>query len=397
LNTDSSTFAPVDATAGVSIALTLDNANVQSLLNGTITAGGTISGGKLESFDPTQNGVVNLTTGVINVPGIAGPGGLTNGEQVVYQANNSTLGGNVVLPSNAMGGLTNGATYSVIVIDKDDIQLALVPSIQLDPSATDPTSTQTFSVPSADTFSIDAIDPSADTVRLVNHGFNDGDTVQYSANGNTPIQGLTDGATYKVQVVDATLFKLLDSNGNVIPISQGNALGLQTFTDLTIGAAAVGLILASIDTTNNAIVLPNSELTNGESVTYASLEADGNNPIGGLTDQNAYTIQTIPGLPNEFQLVDPTPTKSSPSAIPAPRFNRSASSRASSVSLRHPPPWGAPSTAPPGSSPSTITACRPAMRSSTGPIRPSRIPCRSRPRSRIRTIRASSSPARRPR
>jgi hypothetical protein len=306
-NTDSSTFAPVDATAGVSVALTFDNANVQSLLNGTITAGGTVSGGKLETFDPTAANVVNLTTGVIHVADIANPAknGLTNGEQVVYQANNSSLGGNVILPSNAMGGLTNGATYSVIVIDNDDIQLALLPSIKLDPSVTSAHATQTFSVPDADTFSLDAIDPSQNTIRLVNHGFNDGDTVLYSANGNTPITGLTDNHAYTVKLVDATLFKLLDAGGNVVPISQGNALGLQTFTDQTTGAASVGVILAAIDTTNNAIVLPGSNLTDGEDVSYASLEADGIDPIGGLTQDSHYTVKAVAGSPNEFQLVDP--------------------------------------------------------------------------------------------
>ena len=40
------------------------------------------------------------------------------------------------------------------------------------------------------------------------------------------IQGLTDGGTYKVQVVDGTTFKLLNTgNGQLVPISQGAALG----------------------------------------------------------------------------------------------------------------------------------------------------------------------------
>ena len=80
--------------------------------------------------------------------------------------------------------------------------------------------------------------------------------------------------------------------GNVVPATTGG-LGLQTFTDLTTGAAAVGVILANIDTANNAIVLPNSQLSNGQSVTYNSLQADGNNTIGNL--DVSYTVQFLAG------------------------------------------------------------------------------------------------------
>ena len=156
--TSSSTFAPVDATAGTSISVTFDNSNVQSLLNGTITAGGTISGGKQATFNSSDPNTVDITTGVIHIPNH----GLTNGELVTYTPQNLTNlagGGTIILPSTPLGGLVSGSSYYVLYVDANDIQLTNVPPITLNPSGTDPNSTQTLSVTNADTFSVDAVDP----------------------------------------------------------------------------------------------------------------------------------------------------------------------------------------------------------------------------------------------
>ncbi|MEJ0068127.1 MAG: hypothetical protein WDO24_04695 [Pseudomonadota bacterium] len=282
-----STTGAVDAKAGVSVSLGFDSATVKATLNGHITAGGAVAS------TTTFNGAsaVNTTTDTINIPNH----GLTTGDQVVYSVG---AGGTPI------GGLTDGTTYSVIVVDANNIELADRPSLALDPTVTDPTATQTLAVPSADQFSLDAIDPSADTIRLIDHGFNDGDTVTYHAQGNTPIQGLVDGASYKVQVVDSTMFKLLDAGtGQVEAISQGAALGQQSFSDVQTGTTA-SITLASIDASTHAIDLPSHGLTEGQTVYYATMEADGTGTVGGLQNEKAYTVHVL--SPNAVQLIDPS-------------------------------------------------------------------------------------------
>ena len=133
-------------------------------------------------------------------------------------------------------------------------------------------------------FDLDAIDSAADTVHFVGHGFVTGDQIVYDAGtNNTAITGLTSGATYTVVKVSDDLFRLTDVNGNLIQISQGTALGVQTFTK---GDIVATLILARVDAATDRIYVQNHGFTgtaaNPQLVDYASLEALGINPIGGL-------------------------------------------------------------------------------------------------------------------
>ena len=73
------------------------------------------------------------------------------------------------------------------------------------------------------------------------------------------------------------------------------------------------VILAYVDN-NNAIYLTNDGFTQGETLTYASLEQDGTNTIGGLTDTNNYLANVID--PNTFQLLDPTSNQVVPISDP---------------------------------------------------------------------------------
>ncbi len=173
--------------------------------------------------------------------------GFTNGEAVIYNANGGT----------PIGGLVDGATYYVDVIDANTIQLSLAPALDLT-AATGGAQLQ---------FSLDTV--TNNTIYAPAHGFTNGEQVIYlvGAIGATPVTGLTVGTTYTVQVIDANNFQLLDSNGAVVQIGQGSASGLHGFEDETTGNGVV-LNLASIQ--NNVVTLADHGLIDGESIVYDS-------------------------------------------------------------------------------------------------------------------------------
>ena len=293
LQTSAATAGFVDGVTGVSVGLGIDFGDVHAYLNGNATAGGTITGNSGPTFDATQANTIDPVTDSLYIP----DNGLTTGQQITYTAEDSN--GN---PATPIAGLVSGQTYYVIVLDANHIQLANGPVDALDPTGTNPNSTQTLTTVNTLAFNLDAIDSSQNSIQLDDNGFNQGDLVTYNDNGNTPIQGLTNGATYRVNVIDDNDFQLLDpTTGQAIQISQGAALGLQTFTD---GTNVQQLNLAVIETTNNAIEILNSGFTSGEDVNYGSLVDNGADQIGGLTNGNDYTVTNVSG--NEFQLIDPT-------------------------------------------------------------------------------------------
>lgn len=292
-NKSSASAGFVDALTGISAAIPIDLADVHAYLNGTVTAGGTVTGQSGPTFNPQTD--VNLVTSQITLPTIDGlPGGLSNGQQIVYTANGAPI-----------GGLVDGGTYTVVVIDSTHIQLANGPTLALDPTGLNPASTQTLTGVTAIAFNLDSIDSSQNTIRIAQNGFAEGDIVTYDANSvaNT-ITGLTSGTNYKIHVIDSDNFQLIDiPTGNVVPISQGQALGEQTFTRNkgAVDEFSQSLNLARIE--NNAIIAQPGTLTNGQTVIYQSLEADGADPIGGLVNVNQYTAQ-VSG--NTIQLVNPS-------------------------------------------------------------------------------------------
>ncbi|WP_295849521.1 hypothetical protein, partial [Tardiphaga sp.] len=268
---DASTISPIDGRAGVGVALAFEFGTVKATLNGHITAAGNATAGSddTKTFNPT--GDVDIANNILTVPFH----GFTNGEAVVYTpylANSGVIPGvsaGLLIPgqqSDSIGGLEKGKTYYVIVVDADHIQLSKEPPINLDNAGTDSTATQTLNVVKSKTFDIDAIDADADTISIAAYGFSTGDVVKYAAGaGNTAITGLTDAATYTVQVVDDSTFKLLDGNGNVVQIAQGVALGTQTFTRVSDNAKAT-LNLAYVDAATDRIYIKGHGFTVGQPV-----------------------------------------------------------------------------------------------------------------------------------
>jgi hypothetical protein len=310
---DASTISPIDGAAGVGASVALEFANVQAHIDGTVTALGTTG-------DPATTKIFSPNLGVDNfIPGVIGNNeiylpdhGLSNGELVtytpylIYTPPIPGVSAGIQDPgtqSDSVPGLTKGSTYAVIVVDKDHIQLAKEPSIALSANGIDPNSTQSLSVAKDSLFDLDAINSSNNTISIAAHGFQSGDVVKYTDGGTADITGLQNNMTYTVNKVDDSTFQLEDSSGNVIHISQGSALGTQTFTRLSDSVKAT-LNLATIDS-NGHIVLPKHGFTVGATpleVVYESLADDGINSIGGLTNEGQYKLVALDA--NTFKLED---------------------------------------------------------------------------------------------
>ena len=299
--------------AGVSAAVGYDNATVLATVNGTITASGTATPGAdatgtVDGFEGDSSSTVNLTNNTIDLPS----NGLQSGDQVTYTA--GTLAdtvahpGGVVEAATPIGGLTSGQTYYALTDGGDQVQLASAPVLQLDPTGTNPQSTQTLNVVSALDLDIGAINSSNNSIYLAGNGFNTGDLVTYNDHGNTAISGLTNGATYVVNALDGSDFQLETvSTRAVVTIAQGSALGNQSFTD---GTNTQSLNLATIS--GNVITTAGHGLTNGQTVVYRDLAGTGDD-IGGLADSTSYTVQVLNAT--QFELLD---TSGQPIALSAP-------------------------------------------------------------------------------
>jgi hypothetical protein len=290
----SQTSGPVDATAGFSIGLAYANSTITSTVNGTITAAGD-SGPAADAFNAGSSSVVNTINDSFNLP----TANLHTGEVVVYNAGTVDTGGTIT-GGTPIGGLVNGDTYYVIVTGPGTFQLAAAPVLALDPSQTSPVSRQTLAPTAGVEFELDAVNTSNNAIFLPGHSFTTGDTVVYTTGTDaTAIGGLTNGATYTVNVLDAADFQL-ENAGTIVALSDpaGSGLGLQVFTGHTqIALAAFG----SID--GNSIDLPGNGLPDGQVVHYDAENDGASDPVLGLQSAGTYAVQTLTA--DTFELIDP--------------------------------------------------------------------------------------------
>ena len=309
---DARTYSPIDGAGGVAVGLDWETADVEANVSGTLTTlapeGSVgVDNSEAQTFTGASIGPDGMT---ITIP----DNGFSTGELVVYQPEINA--GTSLLPiaengGTAIGGLTAGSTYTVLVVGPNEIQLTKAAPLDIAAIGTSSTSQQTLNVVATTLFSTDAIDSSNDII-IPGHGFTTGDRIQYSDGGNTPIAGLTNNAIYTVNVVDDQTFQLEDSSGNVVQISQVDqsgdiALGTQSFTDLTNTTIPTATVtLAYIDTKNNAIDVEGigNIFASGKNteVNYESLADDGANSIVGLTNEAFYDLKLVNA--NSFQLYD---------------------------------------------------------------------------------------------
>ncbi len=135
--------------------------------------------------------------------------GLQNGQAVVYNAPDSSS-------SDAIGGLVNGQTYYVKVIDANTISLMVSANASTVVTLTPPSNGQALQallvIASGGSVGSQVFETSVvsgSTITAAGHGFVTGQQVLYSAT-NQPIDGLQSGQLYYVIGIDANHFPARD-------------------------------------------------------------------------------------------------------------------------------------------------------------------------------------------
>ncbi len=196
-----------NGSVGQTIAIGIKNADVKTIVDGTIISAATPTSTQPVTFNPFTD--INFATSTIHIP----DHGLTSGEPIVYSSGD---GGSIP-------GLTSGVTYYVIVVDANDIQLSqsvnTVNGLPVPGPAITFTPSPTLSG-NGTALAIANVDESAYTFSN-NPGWTTGQAVVYHAVAGQRIGGLTDGDTYYVSVDpgDNTTFRLAMSNANAEAIA----------------------------------------------------------------------------------------------------------------------------------------------------------------------------------
>ena len=273
--TSGSTYYAVRFDSGtLGFAASLSDADAGILIDLTAGASGT--------NHQLQPSAVNMASGEIVLP----LHGLRTGQEIIYEA-----GGAASL------GLADGGTYFAIVTSPDRIRVAATRSDASSGNAiplsgtfqdNDLESFSTFQVVNRLDLSQSAtIDETNNSIRIPNHGLVNGTTVVYRDDGQS-IDGLVDGDSYLVQVVDADRIQLT-LPGSTTPVS--------ITTPEQSGIHLLDVIAADVDTQANLIFLGDHELSSGDILRYSS---GGDSAIGGLIDGEDYEVERLNG--DEIQL-----------------------------------------------------------------------------------------------
>jgi hypothetical protein len=244
---------------------------------------------------------VNFTENTLYIPSH----GLISGQAIRYATN----GGNPI------GGLTNDTTYFVIRVDESTIRLSTTQNLQNIVNLTS-VGTGTHSL------FIAAINFTTDTITIPQHGFLQGELVEYNSRGQTEISGLTTNQQYYVIFVDGDNIKLSTSaanadNGIAIDLLESPAgvgrhtltslqqtpdgiYTINTVTDNTFTVTARGQVpvlfkevnpRSVVDIELDTFFLPSHGFVTGTKLLYDA--GDGGVAIGGLTDNTEYYAVVI--------------------------------------------------------------------------------------------------------
>ncbi|MEO1513206.1 MAG: hypothetical protein AAFU70_14130, partial [Planctomycetota bacterium] len=194
----------VDGFGGVTTSLSQTLTKSETLIDGRIDAAGAPDGAVAGSFNPGS--AVSLADDTITIP----DHGFVDGQRVIYTASDSSVFERAIGGFDAIGGLEDGRTYFVDVVDKDTVRLAQEPWLDLSENGLLDGSTQKLARIDARFFSLNAVDPDEDLILVEGHGLADGETVVYGGDGEV-IEGLAKGATYRIAVEDENAFALEDA------------------------------------------------------------------------------------------------------------------------------------------------------------------------------------------
>jgi hypothetical protein len=221
----------ISLAGGVSGGASLSSATIAPTIAAQIGNGVSIAAGesieifathndKVTPYNGSFNGNADVNTAANQIE-LPGAHGLSTGDRVTY-----VDGGGATI-----GGLVDGQSYAVIVVDDNTVRLGQVFDA----------TTQVSSVTDAITFNIA-------------HGFTNGQRVIYGNNGNTSISGLNAGSAYFVHVVNDFTIKLYSS------LAEATAPD-ETFT------------IVDVNGPSDTIDLTGNPFTEGEAVTYFGPES----------------------------------------------------------------------------------------------------------------------------
>jgi hypothetical protein len=126
--------------------------------------------------------------------------GLVSGQPIKYTNGAGTI----------IGGLTNNATYFVSVVNPSLIRLYSTPVLTAPEIPVDITSAGT----GTHSLTLTSLDFVNNIISISNHGFEQGELVEYDSRGQTVINGLTASSPYYVVVVDSNNVKLATTPEN---------------------------------------------------------------------------------------------------------------------------------------------------------------------------------------
>lgn len=297
---------PTGLSATTYVAEVLDDNTLRFLSPSTgVAANITTVGAANDVYDISAT-IANLNNDSILLPGNR----LSDGQSVVYDNDGNS----------DIGGLSDGTTYYVFQRTNNRIKLA---------------STESGFTGSLLTGDHSSFNNANDRFTVTGHGLTDGDIVQYLS--ASPMAGLTNGAFYHVDSVDANTIKFFYDSGLSSAVDVSNALGtVGTFTiqkstlvDITAAGTGTHIIQGAtpgasdgvyniarvnnsqqfefdtgqnipprsitlnvdngLDLKNNSVYYLNHGFVTGSSVVYtASTTA-----IGGLTSTNTYYVIRI--------------------------------------------------------------------------------------------------------
>ncbi|MCG8558982.1 MAG: hypothetical protein MI824_04205, partial [Hyphomicrobiales bacterium] len=192
---------------GFIVAVAVDVSDIDAIVDGTIEAAGGTSFSAVDTFDAADGNAIDLNENTITFDK---DHGFEHGELVNYVVGDKDEND----PVSAVGGLEDGATYYVDVIDSKTIRLTKQPWVDIDNKFVDQNSTHSFQKSDAIDFTLDIVTDVdgdlKDELYVPGHDFDSGDFVAYAFNGNQAISGLAQGEVYAVEEIDGAHVALLE-------------------------------------------------------------------------------------------------------------------------------------------------------------------------------------------
>ena len=241
-------------------------------------------------------------------------------EDTLYIPNHGLVSGQAVRYSNGGGttipGLTNNTTYYIVKVDNSIIKLATNKALTAIANITGPgTGTQSLIITS--------LDFTNNIITVPNHGFLQGELINYDSRGQTVVSGLTTATPYYVIFIDGDNIKLATTpenadDGIAVDLQESPAgVGVHSLQSLSKTPDGIYTIISvptadtftveakgnvpvitktfnprsSVDLTLSAFKIPSHGFVTGTKLTYSNGEAG--TDIAGLTDNTDYFVVAI--------------------------------------------------------------------------------------------------------